>query len=198
MRNCLLTTVGQHVHLIWPATEERIGPKNASMESRNSGSFYVKCHGIAASYQTPAENAAGKKRDTHRIPSLIESRCWGVSRIPCPKLPDHHIIWINLICFFSWMMLDMFEPVTCASSLGREPCSGLMNKWAQMKDVTWDWLTSLLICVASYVYAAQTVAPVGTTNGVAAIAVLGKIRIVASCAGWTGELAWEQPPAEAE
>lgn len=36
------------------------------------------------------------------------------------------------------MMLDMFEPVTCASSLGREPCSGLMNKWAHMKDVTWD------------------------------------------------------------
>ena len=50
-------------------------------------------------------------------------------------------------------------------------------------------MTSLLICVASYVYAAQTVAPVGTTHGVAAIAVLGKIRIVASCAGWTGELA---------
>lgn len=49
-------------------------------------------------------------------------------------------------------------------------------------------MTSLLICVASYVYAAQTVAPVVTTHGVAAIAVLGK-RIVASCAGWTGELA---------
>lgn len=49
-------------------------------------------------------------------------------------------------------------------------------------------MTNLLIRVASYVYAAHTVAPVVTTHGVAAIAVLGK-RMVASCAGWTGELA---------